>query len=463
LFSIGIFVLGAIGFAGYRVYTSQNRIDAKAENYNGVNHYFADCNPDVNKRPVLKNGSRDTTDSTCVKALQRSLNNCCGQRLSEDGVFGYATERAVKDFQGFFNSPQTGVVDAKTWSGIDFIYETAIKNARKKYVSPQAVWDEARKGPSIVGGNIGSVPKGAKAKQIISETFFDGNLASRGWQQNLTACKFTTAEKLNQKVIKCSFKAGKDEPEGGSSIVSYYQLNPGLEEFTLAFKVKADGDNNYYLERQVLHSFGALSGKNGTPANSFGTLYFDPLRDRGKDSRKDKADWGLVFQDNQAINCSYNVVQEGKVVPQPLDKKGIKDRSVGGMQQSTYDEPAVKGVVWGDPCSGGLSTYTGQSMWSFYPNAKKNPVEKGQWTDVVYYVKLNTPGKQDGKAYIAVKGIDEKEWTITHQSNNMIFRSDGKNADFKVDQLGFGPWASSNDYNFNASWTDFKLYSGDAR
>ena len=43
-------------------------------------------------------------------------------RVSEDGIYGTATENAVRMFQSVFNLPQTGVVDYRTWYRISEIY-----------------------------------------------------------------------------------------------------------------------------------------------------------------------------------------------------------------------------------------------------------------------------------------------------------------------------------------------------
>lgn len=42
--------------------------------------------------------------------------------ISADGIFGPATENAVRVFQGIFNIPQTGIIDFPTWYEISEIY-----------------------------------------------------------------------------------------------------------------------------------------------------------------------------------------------------------------------------------------------------------------------------------------------------------------------------------------------------
>lgn len=464
LFILLVIVMGTIGFVGFKTW-QKNNIDAKAENKSSFNHYYSNCNP--SNRPTLKAGSSDSINgNSCVKALQRSLNDCCNQKLSENGLYDEASKKAVMDFQALFNRPQTGIVDDKMWGSIDYITEGIMKNAGLKYKKPQQIWDDAKKDPMLVNGMLGTIGRGSKPNLIIAENFYNGGLSDRGWGQSLNICEYPVSAKLQQKVILCRFDKNKDEPIGGSYRSSYYYLPKPTEEFTLSFKVKVEGPS-YKIEDQILHSFGAMSAKSinsvATPANSYGTLYFDPLRKR-PNSRDNEADWGLVFQDNQALNCSFNKTdKDGNAIPISLDEAGISDRSVGGLQQGSYAEPGVRGSYWGNPCKNSMRTYDGQTIWSFNPNNQKRPIKKGQWTDVVYYIKLNTPGKQDGLAYIAVKSEKDKDWLITHQSRNMIYRSNGMNRDFKIDILAFGPWASSNKYKFNAAWTDLRFYEGDAR
>lgn len=71
----------------------------------------------------LKNGSSGVK----VRQLQEQLNaiaNAYPQipKISADGIYGSATERAVKEFQRIFEMPVTGVVDYPTWYRISNIY-----------------------------------------------------------------------------------------------------------------------------------------------------------------------------------------------------------------------------------------------------------------------------------------------------------------------------------------------------
>ncbi|NBH13704.1 peptidoglycan-binding protein [Lachnospiraceae bacterium] len=62
-----------------------------------------------------------------VRQMQEQLNRIAQvyssiPRISADGSFGPATQRAVKQFQSVFGLPQTGVVDYATWYKISEIY-----------------------------------------------------------------------------------------------------------------------------------------------------------------------------------------------------------------------------------------------------------------------------------------------------------------------------------------------------
>lgn len=62
-----------------------------------------------------------------VRQMQQQLNRIAQNypaipKIAVDGVFGPATQQAVKTFQGVFNLPQTGVVDFPTWYSISNIY-----------------------------------------------------------------------------------------------------------------------------------------------------------------------------------------------------------------------------------------------------------------------------------------------------------------------------------------------------
>ena len=62
-----------------------------------------------------------------VRQMQEQLNVIAGAypaipKITVDGIYGPATEAAVKKFQSVFGLPQTGVTDYSTWYKISEIY-----------------------------------------------------------------------------------------------------------------------------------------------------------------------------------------------------------------------------------------------------------------------------------------------------------------------------------------------------
>ena len=62
-----------------------------------------------------------------VRQIQQQLNRIARNypaipTISADGIYGPATQEAVRTFQGIFNLPQTGIVDYPTWYSISNIY-----------------------------------------------------------------------------------------------------------------------------------------------------------------------------------------------------------------------------------------------------------------------------------------------------------------------------------------------------
>lgn len=69
-----------------------------------------------------------------VLTIQEQLNTISDSypaipKLAEDGIYGRATENAVRIFQSIFNLPQTGVVDYRTWYRISKIYVAVTRSA----------------------------------------------------------------------------------------------------------------------------------------------------------------------------------------------------------------------------------------------------------------------------------------------------------------------------------------------
>lgn len=65
-----------------------------------------------NQYPTIRRGDR----GTAVKKCQSLLNTKFSARLEVDGIFGPATEKAVKDFQRRNNLTVDGIVGPRTWA-----------------------------------------------------------------------------------------------------------------------------------------------------------------------------------------------------------------------------------------------------------------------------------------------------------------------------------------------------------
>lgn len=110
--------LGKRGYSAseiLRYYYGENIYIANAEEVSGVPASFPGYDLEV--------GSYGEN----VLTIQEQLNTISGSypaipQVSEDGIYGTATENAVRIFQSIFNLPQTGVVDFRTWYRISEIY-----------------------------------------------------------------------------------------------------------------------------------------------------------------------------------------------------------------------------------------------------------------------------------------------------------------------------------------------------
>ena len=278
---------------------------------------------------------------------------------------------------------------------------------------------------------------------LVDEPFERADLSARGWSRDLERCAPVRDDTLGRDVIECAFEAGTSSPVGGNDS-SWFDIPGGLEELTLHFREQVRAG---YVLGSTLHGFYGISSLGGSPANSHMTLYFEPSNSGFE------GEWALKLQDNQAMNCAHG----------NTDLFGVtEDRSVGGCQQSMQQDPSVRGWCWGDPCDGGLETYTGQSGWTAQPTEATKVMAVGDWVEVIYYVRLNTPGSFDGLGYLALRFPGEDAFTPVVDSSELMMRT-APNADTRVDHILFGPWASSNRSDFTVRFADFELYEGDAR
>lgn len=74
-------------------------------------------------RPVLRRGASGKEVKTLQEALLASGCSCGDQ--GADGVFGQATESAVRKFQALYGLAADGVVGVKTWAKLEAVMETA--------------------------------------------------------------------------------------------------------------------------------------------------------------------------------------------------------------------------------------------------------------------------------------------------------------------------------------------------
>jgi len=73
----------------------------------------------LGKVPVLHPGTNDAAlPHWYVHRVQAILNGVYGTHLSVDGVYGPASQAAVKALQGHYHLPVTGIVDVKTWDAL---------------------------------------------------------------------------------------------------------------------------------------------------------------------------------------------------------------------------------------------------------------------------------------------------------------------------------------------------------
>ncbi|MEY2442422.1 MAG: N-acetylmuramoyl-L-alanine amidase [bacterium] len=68
--------------------------------------------------PTLKKGSNPNAPGQAVERLQNLLNTIGSFGLDEDGVFGPATETAVKQSQAKLNLTKDGIVGKATWTAL---------------------------------------------------------------------------------------------------------------------------------------------------------------------------------------------------------------------------------------------------------------------------------------------------------------------------------------------------------
>lgn len=77
-------------------------------------------------RAYLQYGHKDAE----VRALQKNLNSCYGNKLEQDGIFGSATRTALRDVQGKIGAAADGIHGRETAGKMDwarYSYETGAR------------------------------------------------------------------------------------------------------------------------------------------------------------------------------------------------------------------------------------------------------------------------------------------------------------------------------------------------
>lgn len=281
---------------------------------------------------------------------------------------------------------------------------------------------------------------------FLSEAFDDADLAARGWSRSLTHCAAVPDAVLGRDVIECRFEPGTSSPVGGNDSSRFFVDEP-LNEVTLRFKQWLSSG---YELGQTIHGFMGMSAKDEySPANSHLSVYFEPSNNGGT-----PGEWALKIQDNRNMNCDFD----------HEELLGVSEvRSVGGCQQMTQRDESIRPWCWGNPCQGGLGDYTGQSGWTAVPTLASRPVPEGEWVEVVFYMRLNTPGEFDGESWIAVRHMDDESLVPVQETTRFMTRTSGPSADVALDMIFFGPWASGNTNTFQARFADLDVWRGDVR
>lgn len=127
--------------------------------------------------PVLRLGSIGYD----VTLAQRLLNNAGYGFLVEDGIFGYDTDTAVKQFQKERNLTVDGVVGSQTWKAL--LPQTLRQGSTGYDVERlQIILNEIGYGPLVIDGIFGSkTEESVKQFQKDVDLSVDGIVGSLSW------------------------------------------------------------------------------------------------------------------------------------------------------------------------------------------------------------------------------------------------------------------------------------------
>lgn len=264
---------------------------------------------------------------------------------------------------------------------------------------------------STSGGGGGGSPNCGEL--LLTEDFVDNNLGDRGWYGGTSGSGYSVVNDaaLGQNVYELAFEQGAQTP-GGSVRHDFTES----EEITLFYKLRVGPSWEWTVGHHLImfHSNRDLSEGNGSPANAFGSTYLEwEWNDAGIFIGK--------FQDNRAINCNLGCQDLTSVT---------EDRSVGGCQTWTVPD-GQDASYWGDPCQGGIDSYTGQSVLSLHTNGATHPMVKDEWWQVSAHLRMNTIdggiGQWDGAFHVEFQGPNDASPVMVMDHQNVLWRAGGPN------------------------------------
>jgi hypothetical protein len=266
----------------------------------------------------------------------------------------------------------------------------------------------------------------AEAELLFNEDFKDDSLTQRGWFGGITGSGYSVVydSLLGKNVLHGQWEVGRTSPASSARLNFEAQ-----DEITLKYKIRMSPNWEWTVGHHMImtHSSRDVDEGNGSPANAFGSTYFE-------------WNWyeaGIFigkFQDNRAINCTYGFQDLTDVT---------EERSVGGYQ--TFFAPeGQRTSKWGDPCENGLDAYTGQSVLTCYANGADHPMTKNEWWDLILYLKKNSivqgKGIWDGHFDVWWQGPGDPAPVLVMDHDSVLWRAGGSNKDLKWKQLMIAPY-----------------------
>lgn len=308
-------------------------------------------------------------------------------------------------------------------------------------------------GTTPTGGTGGSGTAGSGGAPVVcgdlllEEDFADADLASRGWTGGLSGAGYSVVADadLGHNAFEFGFQPGAQSP--GGSVNHEFSAS---EEITIHYRLRVGPTWQWTVPHHMImmHSNRDVTEGNGSPANAYGSTYFEwEWNDAGIFIGK--------FQDNRAINCAYGC----------QDLRGVtEDRSVGGFQ--TWWAPTGQDAsYWGDPCQGGLDSYTGQSVLTLHTNGATHPMTQDEWWSLIIHLRMNSiqagEGQWDGGFHVEWQGPSDTAPVVVMDHQNVLWRAGGWSADLRWAKFMMAPYL--HDGATQAMWVriaDIRIYDG---